>query len=253
MEYGYYPIQNTLPFPDLPPVEEDFSDSTKSCKQKGAAQKSDSTIDAILEHKDSTLLFMTMAVSMTSKNEMPIVRAYTGDIPSNILGIHRVAPRKLHHIAPHFYFDDYRILQYWNKPFETEKMLSNFKMSIGIDFSMTNEMTRPQKAYASFVNKLWVAWLQSRGHQVIPNVSFPDEWEQDYWLEGWPKHSVIAISSVGVTRHGNPKEWLKAVERIREVLQPIHILRYGPIIQGENTQDCTYFANDNNRSANGRQ
>ena len=193
MNYGYYPLQNTLPFMDLPPMEENLS--AKTMVQKAAANESDTTIETILGHKDATLLFMTMAVSMTSKNEMPIVRAYTGDIPSDILGIHRAVPRMLHHIAPHFYFDDSRILQYWNKPFETEILLSNFKVSIGMDFSMTNEMSRPQKMYASFLNKLWVAWLQSRGHNVIPNVSFPDEWEEDYWLEGWPKHSVIAISS----------------------------------------------------------
>ncbi|MDE5629029.1 MAG: DUF4417 domain-containing protein [Muribaculaceae bacterium] len=251
MKYGYYPLQNTLPFPELPSEEENLSAETTA--QKAAANESDTTIEAILGHKDATLLFMTMAVSMTSKNEMPIVRAYTGEIPSDIRGIHRVAPYKPYHIAPHFYFDDSRILQYWNKPFETEKLLSNFKVSIGMDFSMTNEMTRPQKMYSSFLNKLWVAWLQSRGHNVIPNVSFPDKWEEDYWLEGWPKHSVIAISSVGVTRHGNPKEWLKAVKRIREELMPIRILRYGSIIPGEDTENCIYFANDNNRSANGWQ
>lgn len=251
MNYGYYPFQNTLLFPDLPLVEENLSDETTS--QIAAADESDTTIETILGQKDATLLFMTMAVSMTSKNEMPIVRAYTGDIPSDILGIHRAVPRKLYHIAPHFYFDDSRILQYWNKPFETEKLLSNFKVSIGMDFSMTNEMTRPQKMYSSFLNKLWVAWLQSRGHNVIPNVSFPDEWEEDYWLEGWPKHSVIAISSVGVTRHGNPKGWLKAVKKICEELMPIRILRYGSIIPGEDTENCIYFANDNNRSANGWQ
>ena len=251
MNYGHYPFQYTLPFTDLPPVEESLS--AEDTAQKTAANGSDTTIESILGHKDTTLLFMTMAVSMTSKNEMPMVRAYTGDIPSDILGIHRAVPRKLFHVAPNFYFDDSRILQYWKKPFETEKLLSNFKISIGIDFSMTNEMTRPQKMYSSFLNKLWVAWLQSRGHNVIPNVSFPDEWEEDYWLEGWPKHSIIAISSVGVTRHGNPKEWLKAVNRIREELVPNCILRSGPIIPGEDTENCIYFANDNNRSANGWQ
>lgn len=251
MQYGFYPPQSTFPFLDLPSVEENLS--TETTAQKTSANESDTTIESILGHKDTTLLFMTMTVSMTSKNEMPMVRAYIGDIPSDILGIHRAVPRKLYHIAPHFYFDDYRILQYWNKPFETEKLLSNFKVSIGIDFSMTNEMTRPQKIYSSFLNKLWVAWLQSRGHNVIPNVSFPDEWEEDYWLEGWPKHSIIAISSVGVTRHGNPKGWLNAVKRIREELVPICILRYGPIIPGEDTENCIYFANDNNRSANGWQ
>lgn len=244
IQYGYYPQEQTLPFVDFPPVESKVVETGKSSK---------TSIESILEHKDDTLLFMTMAVTMTSKNEMPIVKAYTDSIPSDIRGLHRLTSKNLFHIAPHFYFEDSRISQYWNKPFETEKTLSYFDVSIGIDFSMTNEMTRAQKMYASFLNKLWCAWLQSRGHKVIPNISFPDEWEEDYWIEGWPHHSVIAISSVGVTRHGNPQEWLKAVERIRKTLQPIHILRYGPKILGEKEEICTYFHNDNNRSANGWQ
>lgn len=251
MKYGHYPPQDILPFPDLPLMEESF----QACEmaQKAQASIDKKSIDYILEHKDPTLLFMTLTVSMTAKNEMPIVRPYTGKIPTDIRGIHRIAGKQLYYVAPHFYFYDERILRYWNDPFKTEKILTNFAVSIGIDFSMTNEMSRAQKINASFLNKLWVAWLQSRGHHVIPNVSFPDEWEEDYWIEGWPKHSIIAISSVGVTEHGNPKEWLKAVERIRRELLPVHILRYGPKIEGEDTDSCTYFANDNTRSANGWQ
>lgn len=248
MKFKYYP-QQTLPFSDLPPLGE--TTSQQSEPERKAAQNSRSSIGSILEHKDPTLLFMTMAVTMTAKNEMPMVRPYAGKIPSDIRGIHRLAPKRLFHIAPHFFFDDDRIKEYWNKPFETAKTLSNFEVSIGLDFSMTNEMTFPQKINASFLNKLWAAWLQSRGLKVIPNISFPDEWELDYWLEGWPKHSVIAINSVGVIQHGNPGEWLKAVARIREELKPLHILRYGSVIPGENKDNCTYFTNDNNRSAYG--
>lgn len=232
---------------DLPPEQLKITaiqERVKSSKAK---------IESLLEHKDDTLLFMTLTVTMTSKNEMPIVKAYSGPRSSDIRGLHRLIPKKMYHITPHFYFEDSRILQYWNNPFETEKTLSDFEASIGIDFSMTNEMTRAQKMYASFLNKLWCAWLQSRGHKVIPNISFPDEWEEDYWIEGWPKRSVIAISSVGVLTHGNPVEWLKAIERIRRELHPIHILRYGPKIPGEKEENCTYFDNDNKRSANGWQ
>lgn len=204
------------------------------------------------EKADSTLLFMTLCVSMTSENEMPIVAPYTGSLPRDIRGIHRVKNMVAPHIAPHFFFSDDRIKQFFHDPFGTEKILSQFEVSISTDFSMTTEMTRPQKMFSSFLNKLWAAWLQSRGHKVIPNVSFPDEYQQDYWLEGWPIHSIIAVSSVGVLSHGNPEGWLKGMERIRHELDPPHILRYGPKIPGENTENCTYFDNDNNRSANGR-
>lgn len=203
------------------------------------------------EQTDPTLLFMTLAVTMTSDNEMPIVAPYRVTCPSDIRGIHRLKNNVQRNIAPHFYFSDNLINRYFYRPFETEKIISRFDVSISTDFSMTMEMTRPQKIYSSFLNKLWAAWLQSRGHNVIPNVSFPDEYWENYWLEGWPKHSIIAVSSVGVLTHGNPEGWLKGVERIRKELEPNHILRYGPKIPGENTENCTYFNNDNKRSANG--
>ena len=182
---------------------------------------------------------------------MPIVAPYTGVRPEDIRGIHSVKNMTVPHIAPHFFFSDDRIRKFFETPFETEDILSQFKVSISMDFSMTMEMTRPQKMFSSFLNKLWTAWLQSRSHKVIPNVSFPDEYWENYWLEGWPKHSIIAVSSVGVLTHGNPEGWLKGMERIRTELKPLHILRYGSKIPGENTENCTYFDNDNNRSANG--
>ena len=207
--------------------------------------------EILLSQQDKNLLFMTLSVTMTSENEMPIVASYKDEIPNDIIGIHRVKNFSNPRIAPHFYFDDSRIHQYWNKPFETEKILSRFKCSISTDFSMTNEMGRPQKIYSSFLNKLWAAWLQSRGHNVIPNVSFPDEYWEDYWIEGWPKNSIIAVSSVGVKHHGSPKGFINGLDRIKSELKPIHILRYGPRIDGESDKDCTYFVNDNNRSAYG--
>ncbi len=230
MKNCYFP---PLPFTDLPP------------ELDGSARRKKS------EKADATLLFMTQNVSMTSENEMPIVAPYTGDIPVDIRGIHRVKNKPMPNVAPHFFFDDGRIRDYFDKPFQTEKILEQFKVSISTDFSMTMEMTRPQKMFSAFLNKLWAAWLQSRGHNVIPNISFPNEHLEDYWLEGWPKHSIIALSSVGVLTHGNPEGWLSGAARILTALEPLHILRYGPKIPGENTDNCTYFDNDNKRSANG--
>lgn len=138
------------------------------------------------EKADSTLLFMTLCVTMTSENEMPIVTPYTGVRPEDIRGIHRVKNMTAPLIAPHFYFSDDRIRKFFDDPFGTEGIISQFRVSISTDFSMTMEMTRPQKIFSSFLNKLWAAWLQSRGHKVIPNISFPDEYWENYWLEGWP-------------------------------------------------------------------
>lgn len=201
----------------------------------------------ITEVKDDTLMFMTMAVTMTARNEMPIVPPYQGAIPLDIRAYHRVSNLSSN-VAPHFFFSDNRNLRYFNAPFKTEKALRRFNVSISMDFSMTQEMTKPQKMYSSFLNKLWDAWLTTRGHLVIPNISFPCEYEEDYWIEGWPADSVIAVSSVGVLRHGDPSVWLRAVERINDELHPRKIIRYGSYIPGETTVNCIYFKNDNNRA-----
>ena len=159
MKYGYYPIQETLPFLDLPPMEE----TVQGCNVDQISQTSvdKKSVEFILEHKDATLLFMTLTVSMTAKNEMPIVRPYTGKIPTDIRGIHRIAGKQLYHVAPHFYFSDEQILKYWNNPFKTEKILAHFAVSIGIDFSMTAlfvvifiDLIRNQKGRAGLIGAL---------------------------------------------------------------------------------------------------
>ena len=239
--------KNSYSGDDLPPLNGKQAEGDPNLQE---ALKNEG-IETFLNQVDDTLLFMTMTVTMTSENEMPIVAPYAGPIPKDILGLYRTSDSTPADTAPHFFFTDKKIRSFWNKPFATEKKLEKFNSSISLDFSMTTEMSRSQKVYSAFLNKLWAAWLQSRGHNVIPNVSFPDEYWENYWIEGWPRHSIIAISSVGVARHGNPELWLKGVERIRKELQPTHILRYGPIVPGEDQENRTYFDNDNNRAANG--
>lgn len=87
-KYMHKTPKTTFPIQGLPPMEENFPVITMTKKEM--AENNYSTDCSFLEHKDCTLLFMTMSVTMTSKNEMPIVCAYKGSIPSDIRGIHRV-------------------------------------------------------------------------------------------------------------------------------------------------------------------
>lgn len=125
-----------LPFKDMPPILEKVQ-----CSEE-------------LNRADATLLFMTLSVTLTGVNEMPIVSSYNGNLPSDIRGFHRTNYATPSTVAPHFFFEDKRIWSYFDKPFETEERLQQFKASISMDFSMTKEMGRPQKMYSSFLNKL---------------------------------------------------------------------------------------------------
>lgn len=232
-----HPEQLKLPFMELPMLLQDGTTLTKP---------SDS-----LSRTDDTLLFMTLRVTMTSRYEMPIVAPLERVSFTDILAYPRLKKVSAPSIIPHFYVCDKKIKQAFSHPMRTLKKLRQFNASISMDFSMTQEMSRPQKIYSSFLNKLWAAWLQSYGLNVVPNVSWPDEVEQDYWLEGWPKDSVICVSSVGIS-HGDPTSWLRGMERIRQILTPISIIRYGSKVPGEIEDKCIYIKNDNYRLANGR-
>lgn len=205
-----------------------------------------------LERTDDTLLFMTSRVTMTEGYEMPIVAPLATLSFSDLRAYHRLKKDNLRDIIPHFYVSDQKNKQAFFHPFRTKGKLSRFDTSIATDFSMTQEMSRPQKVYSSFLNKLWAAWLQSYGMRVIPNVSWPYEYQEDYWLEGWPKNSIIAVSSVGIS-HGDVNGWLEGMERVWDELCPLHVIRYGSKVPEERTDNCTFIKNDNNRFANGRE
>lgn len=119
-----------------------------------------------------------------------------------------------------------------------------------MDLSMTSDMSYPEQIYHCYLNKLWAAYLQSLGMNVIPNVSWPADYHLDYWLDGLPRGSIISVSSVGIS-HSSRFGWLSGMERVWNELEPSHVIRYGSKVKGERETDCTYFNNDNNRAING--
>ena len=60
------------------------------------------------ESLDGKLLFMTLAVTLTAENEMPIVAPYTGRIPEDkdVIGFYRTSKNSPRPTVPHFFFSD---------------------------------------------------------------------------------------------------------------------------------------------------
>ena len=189
-------------------------------------------------------------IDFTSANHQPIVRPTQIAIPDEINALYRIVHKKAAYgkVCPHFFTSDKKIDPVWTQPIKYAKTLKSFGMCISPDFSLFSRMVRDQKHWNCFRNKFLSALWQQLGIQVIPAPSWGDLVDLDFYLEGWPKKSIIAINSTGI---GHDKQaqyiFLQGYHRACDYLCPTHILRYGIRIEGEYTDISTYYPNDNRK------
>lgn len=190
-------------------------------------------------------------INFTAVNEQPIVNPYKGDIPKTISALYRVInSRSTEDVCPHLFTNEGRIEPIWNYPVKYVKTMSRFSACISPDFSVYANMLRQQKRWNSFRNKYIAALWQHFGINVIPAPSWGDLNDFPYYMEGWPKHSVIAINSTGIGKDKRAQHlFLDGYYAMLDSLQPMHILRYGVKIDGEQEEISTYYPNDNGKEA----
>ena len=188
-------------------------------------------------------------IEFTSKNQFPIVEPYSGDIPEVLCSVHRLRTKSdslLCNICGHFFTSDSNFESYWNYPFRSIRFLQQLKYVLSTDFSLYSNMLLMQKLWNSFRNKLMSAFFQRNNINLIPAPSWGDIENIDLYMEGWPKGSLIAITSTGIGRDKRCQHiWLEGYYAMLDILKPIHILRYGGFIEGERKEISTYYPNNN--------
>lgn len=179
-------------------------------------------------------------------SQMPRVKGYSGDISEEIVSFSMAKTSRNYNAAVHFYIFDYEFECLWNTPFRYLNLLSKYKFVIGPDYSQYLNCPHPVRIWNNYRNKVLMAWLQDMGVTVIPNVTWSDPYSYAYCFEGLPSNSIISINSMGALRDPVCRNlWLRGYREALEVLHPIHIIRYGKPIPGENKEISTYFDNDN--------
>ena len=134
----------------------------------------------------------------------------------------------------HFYMDDYQFERIWNDPEKYIPQLMEYSAVITPDFSPYGDMPEVLRIFQHY-RKQWVgAWLQSQGITVIPNVRFVFERDFAWCLDGIPKNSVIAISTVaGFHDEESVKLFVDIYNRcVYDVLEPSQVLVYGKMMEG---------------------
>ena len=99
---------------------------------------------------------------------------------------------------------------------------------MGPDFSMYRNMLFVMQQWSCFKSRAISRWLQSEEVEVIPNVRISDERCFDWVFDGLPKHSVIAMSTLGCCKHSEDRRRLmRGIAATVEELEPEAIIVYG--------------------------
>lgn len=201
----------------------------------------------IFARRNRFLMSLCENVNFTSTFQMPVVSGCTISAPKDILCFYRLQKHSIVGVIPHFYTNDNRLLPFLYDPYKHLKDISHSPTVLGIDFSIKPEMPTPMKIAISFYNKLIMAWWQYNGKNVVPNV-VADPAIIDYCLDGYPKHSVIAMNSSGIGTDKRAKQnWQTIYPLVTKELDPVFIIRYGAKQPNEIEEISAYYENDNKK------
>lgn len=200
---------------------------------------------------DLLLIKLREGISLTSKNEQPMVRRSKIICPpKDIICFHRILAHPICGAIPHFYSDDQMLCRVWNRWEYYQNRFTQFDAVISPDFSTFRDLPITMIQHNIFRNKLLAARWQRNGLDVIPNVTFAGRETFEYAVEGWPHNSMIALNSTGLGRDKKSRfAWRDGYEYIIGELKPAHILRYGGRQEGEDEEISTYYENDNKKFA----
>lgn len=136
-------------------------------------------------------------------------------------------------IGCHFFLHDYVFERVWNYPDRYVDVLKKFAFVLSPDFSPYADMPKALKIYNVYRNRWCGRYWQDNGISVIPTVTWSDDASLEYCLCGVPKHSTIAISTMGEGRWAEWKSLRKNWDYVMETLQPETVLLYGKDLTNE--------------------
>ena len=136
-------------------------------------------------------------------------------------------------IGVHFFLHDYQFERVWNYPDRYTEVLSRFAFVLSPDFSPYSDMPKALKIYNVYRNRWCARYRQEYGITVIPTITWADDDSLSYCLNGVPKHSTIAISTMGEGRWAKWQSLRRNWNRIIQTLEPDTVLLYGKNIADE--------------------
>ena len=131
----------------------------------------------------------------------------------------------------HFFLDDYRFERCWKNADSQIEELKKYDGALSPDFSMYTNYPQAFQLWQVYRNRWCAAYWQLHGIKVIPTVSWSTEESFKYCFLGIPKHSTVAVGTVGVLNHKESQIlFMKGFEEMLQQLEPREILIYGNVL-----------------------
>lgn len=139
----------------------------------------------------------------------------------------------------HFFVDDYQFLRLWKDPDRYLEMLRKFQAVCTPDFSPYADFPKAVQVFNHY-RKHWLgAYWQLHGIRVIPTITWSSPDTLFWCFDGEPENSTVAMSSVGMFKTDEYREWLlTGYWAMIEKLNPAKIIWKGLIPEElENERD----------------
>ena len=127
----------------------------------------------------------------------------------------------------HFFLHDYQFERVWKYPQRYTDTLQKFAFCLSPDFSPYADMPKALKIFNVYRNRWCGRYWQEHNIKVIPTFTMGDSDSFEYCILGIPKHSTIAISTMGEGRWAGYKGLFRYWDKMLETLEPETILLYG--------------------------
>lgn len=149
-------------------------------------------------------------------------------VPSDLLGFNYAMTSKNKEAGIHFFVDDYQFERVWQRPEQYVKTLREYECVLTPDFSLYTDMNKPVWIWNVYRSRLLGAYWQYEGLNVVPTLQWSDERSFDFVFNGLPRHSTVAVSTVGVMRSKETRGlWSAGMTEALKQVQPARILLYG--------------------------
>lgn len=131
-------------------------------------------------------------------------------------------------VGVHFFEDDYKFERIWTSIDRYAEQLQQFGCVMSPDFSMYIDFPKAVRIYNKYRNHYVARYYQECYNMtVIPTIMFGFEDSYDWVFDGYPKESIVAISTVGLLQDKEMRNmFLKAYNEMMSRLQPSKILLF---------------------------
>lgn len=144
-------------------------------------------------------------------------------------------------VGVHFFLHDYQFERVWRYPDRYVEVLKKFAYVLSPDFSPYADMPKALQIYNVYRNRWCGRYWQEHGIQVIPTFTMGDTDLFRVFFAGIPKHSTIAISTMGEGRWGKFEGLFNWWNVIIDKLEPETVLLYGKDLSDELKSDKIVF------------